>query len=100
VPAAAAPSPAPGRERHPARHRHLRGGRGAAHRSPHGRPADAHQRGEPVRSRRAPRPGVGVGLANVRRRLLASYGDHARVVAERGEESFRVAISMPAEAAE
>ena len=47
-----------------------------------------------------PRPGVGVGLANVRRRLLASYGEHARVVTERGEESFRVAISMPAEAAE
>jgi LytS/YehU family sensor histidine kinase len=47
-----------------------------------------------------PRPGVGVGLANVRRRLLAGYGDRARVEAERGEESFRVAISMPAEAVE
>jgi hypothetical protein len=43
-----------------------------------------------------PRPGVGVGLANVRRRLLAGYGDRARVEAERGAESFRVAISMPA----
>jgi len=47
-----------------------------------------------------PRPGVGVGLANVRRRLLAGYGDRARVEAERGEESFRVAIAMPAEAVE
>jgi two-component system, LytTR family, sensor histidine kinase AlgZ len=45
-----------------------------------------------------PRPGVGVGLANVRRRLLAGYGDRARVEAERGAERFRVAISMPAEA--
>jgi LytS/YehU family sensor histidine kinase len=47
-----------------------------------------------------PRPGMGVGLANVRRRLLAGYGDRARVEAERGAESFRVAISMPAEAGE
>jgi hypothetical protein len=47
-----------------------------------------------------PRPGVGVGLANVRRRLLAGYGDRARVDAERGAESFRVAISMPAEVVE
>ena len=47
-----------------------------------------------------PRPGVGVGLANVRRRLLASYGDRARVDAERGPDHFRVAISMPAEAVE
>lgn len=44
-----------------------------------------------------PRPGVGVGLANVRRRLLASYGDRAGVEAERDHDSFRVAISMPAE---
>jgi LytS/YehU family sensor histidine kinase len=47
-----------------------------------------------------PRPGIGLGLANVRRRLLASYGDRARVDAERGEETFRVALSMPAEAGE
>ncbi|MGZ8792780.1 MAG: sensor histidine kinase, partial [Thermoanaerobaculia bacterium] len=45
-----------------------------------------------------PRPGVGVGLANVRRRLLAGYGDRARVEARRGADHFRVAISMPAEA--
>jgi two-component system, LytTR family, sensor histidine kinase AlgZ len=43
------------------------------------------------------RPGMGVGLANVRRRLLAGYGDRARVEAERGPDRFRVAISMPAE---
>jgi LytS/YehU family sensor histidine kinase len=47
-----------------------------------------------------PRPGMGVGLANVRRRLLAGYGDRARVEAERGDGLFRVAISMPAEAVE
>jgi len=46
-----------------------------------------------------PRPGAGVGLTNVRRRLLAGYGDRARFEAERGEDSFRVAISMPAETA-
>jgi LytS/YehU family sensor histidine kinase len=45
------------------------------------------------------RPGVGVGLANVRRRLLAAYADRARVETEQGDERFRVAISMPAEAA-
>jgi len=44
-----------------------------------------------------PRPGVGVGLANVRRRLLAGYGAGARFGVERGEDRFRVAISMPAE---
>lgn len=47
-----------------------------------------------------PRPGVGLGLANVRRRLLAGYGDRARVDAQRGEDLFRVTISMPAEAVE
>jgi two-component system sensor histidine kinase AlgZ len=46
------------------------------------------------------RPGVGVGLANVRRRLLAGYGDRALVDAQRSEDRFRVAISMPAEASE
>jgi two-component system, LytTR family, sensor histidine kinase AlgZ len=46
-----------------------------------------------------PRPGVGVGLANVRRRLLAGYGDRARVDALGSEGRFLVAISMPAEAA-
>jgi LytS/YehU family sensor histidine kinase len=41
-----------------------------------------------------------VGLANVRRRLLAGYGDRARVEAERGADHFRVAISLPAETVE
>jgi len=44
-----------------------------------------------------PRPGAGVGLANVRRRLLAGYGDRAQIDAERGPERFRVAIAMPAD---
>jgi two-component system sensor histidine kinase AlgZ len=47
-----------------------------------------------------PRPGVGVGLVNVRRRLLAGYGDRAGVEAQRGEATFWVAISMPAEVVE
>jgi hypothetical protein len=47
-----------------------------------------------------PRPGVGVGLANVRRRLLAGYGDRALFDAQRTESHFRVAVSMPAEAVE
>jgi hypothetical protein len=44
-----------------------------------------------------PRPGAGVGLANVRRRLLAAYGEKARVEAERGQEDFFVEIHMPAQ---
>ncbi|HEV7499815.1 MAG TPA: histidine kinase, partial [Vicinamibacteria bacterium] len=47
-----------------------------------------------------PRPGAGVGLTNVRRRLLAGYGDRSRLDAERAADRFRVAISMPAEAIE
>jgi two-component system sensor histidine kinase AlgZ len=47
-----------------------------------------------------PRPGVGVGLTNVRRRLLAGYGDQARIEAQRGEDRFQVAISMPAQEVE
>jgi two-component system sensor histidine kinase AlgZ len=43
------------------------------------------------------RPGAGVGLSNVRRRLLVAYGDRARLEAERGDDHFRVGISMPAE---
>ena len=46
------------------------------------------------------RPGIGLGLANVRRRLLTGYGDRASVDARRGEDRFRVAISMPAETLE
>jgi two-component system, LytTR family, sensor histidine kinase AlgZ len=47
-----------------------------------------------------PRPGAGVGLANVRRRLLAGYGERARIDADRGAEAFRVVIAMPAELVE
>jgi hypothetical protein len=47
-----------------------------------------------------PRPGVGLGIANVRRRLLAGYGDRARLDVQRGEDRFRAAILMPAEALE
>jgi hypothetical protein len=47
-----------------------------------------------------PRPGVGVGLANVRQRLRAGYGERATIDARRSEDRFRVAISMPAEALE
>jgi hypothetical protein len=45
------------------------------------------------------RPGVGLGLANVRRRLLAGYGEEAAVEAQRSADHFRVALTMPAEAA-
>ena len=44
------------------------------------------------------RPGVGLGLSNVRRRLQACYGDDARLDAERSAERFRVALTIPAEA--
>lgn len=43
------------------------------------------------------RPGVGLGLSNVRRRLQSCYGDEARLDAERSEQRFRVALSIPAE---
>jgi two-component system, LytTR family, sensor histidine kinase AlgZ len=44
-----------------------------------------------------PRPGAGLGLANVRQRLQARYGAEARFEAVSLEEGFRVAISIPAE---
>jgi LytS/YehU family sensor histidine kinase len=47
-----------------------------------------------------PRPGAGVGLANVRRRLVAGYGERAGIDAQRGAEAFRVSITMPAETVE
>jgi two-component system sensor histidine kinase AlgZ len=43
------------------------------------------------------RPGVGMGLANVRERLLAGYGERAAVDAQRSPDRFRVALLMPAE---
>jgi LytS/YehU family sensor histidine kinase len=44
------------------------------------------------------RPGVGLGLSNVRRRLQARYGDTARMEAHRAPASFRVTLEIPAEA--
>jgi hypothetical protein len=90
----------PGRERDPARHRHPPRRRRLAHRGPHGRAAHAHQRGEPVRSGRAAAAGSGSRAGQRAPAPARGYGDRARVEAERGAESFRVAISMPAEAVE
>jgi signal transduction histidine kinase len=42
------------------------------------------------------RPGVGLGLANVRQRLRALHGDEARLDAERGPDHFRVTLLLPA----
>ena len=44
------------------------------------------------------RPGVGLGLENVRRRLLARYGEDALMDAERSRDRFRVTLFVPAEA--
>ena len=46
------------------------------------------------------RPGVGLGLSNVRRRLLARYGEEALLETQRGEQSFRVVLWMPASGGE
>jgi two-component system, LytTR family, sensor histidine kinase AlgZ len=43
------------------------------------------------------RPGIGLGLTNVRQRLLAYYGDRARLQEARGERTFRVEIVIPIE---
>jgi LytS/YehU family sensor histidine kinase len=45
------------------------------------------------------RPGVGVGLANVRRRLQAAYAERGHLEVERAGEEFKVAVSMPSAAA-
>jgi two-component system, LytTR family, sensor histidine kinase AlgZ len=42
------------------------------------------------------RPGVGLGLANVQRRLRARFGDEALLEVRRSEASFRVIILLPA----
>jgi sensor histidine kinase YesM len=39
---------------------------------------------------------VGLGLANVKERLRARYGDDARFEAERGQSRFRVSLTLPA----
>jgi hypothetical protein len=47
----------------------------------------------------APRPsGTGLGLANVARRVAASWGDAGRFAARRVDSSFRVEIELPARA--
>jgi hypothetical protein len=43
------------------------------------------------------RQGVGLGLANVRQRLRARYGENARLDAERSPDRFRVTVLLPAE---
>jgi two-component system, LytTR family, sensor histidine kinase AlgZ len=42
------------------------------------------------------RPGVGLGLSNVKKRLLVRYGEAARLDAERTEGNFRVTLVLPA----
>jgi signal transduction histidine kinase len=42
------------------------------------------------------RPGTGLGLDIVRRRLAAAFGDDASMVVEPGEHSYRVVITIPA----
>jgi two-component system sensor histidine kinase AlgZ len=43
------------------------------------------------------RPGVGLGLSNVRKRLLVRYREAAQMDAERSEDNFRVTLLLPAE---
>lgn len=43
------------------------------------------------------RPGVGLGIENVRRRLLARYDDRARIETKRAPERFEVILWLPAE---
>ncbi|HEY5907273.1 MAG TPA: sensor histidine kinase, partial [Vicinamibacteria bacterium] len=42
------------------------------------------------------RPGVGLGLANVKQRLQAHYGASAVLDAQRGPQHFRVTLLLPA----
>ena len=42
------------------------------------------------------RPGTGLGLEIVRRRLAAAFGDDASMAVEAGEHSYRVVITIPA----
>ena len=42
------------------------------------------------------RPGIGLGLANVQRRLRARYGDEAVFEVRRSETAFRVVLMLPA----
>jgi LytS/YehU family sensor histidine kinase len=45
-----------------------------------------------------PRPGTGVGLANVRQRLAAKWGSDGLFAAKRLADRYLVVISVPAEA--
>jgi LytS/YehU family sensor histidine kinase len=44
------------------------------------------------------RPGVGLGLTNVRQRLAARFGAGADMEAQRGDGHFRVTLVLPVEA--
>ena len=46
------------------------------------------------------RPGIGLGITNVRRRLLARYGDAAGLDAQRTEGRFQVTLHLPVETTE
>jgi signal transduction histidine kinase len=48
----------------------------------------------------SPRPGTGLGLSLVRRRLQAAYGDTAAVAIEPGPESYQVTLTLPIEGRE
>jgi signal transduction histidine kinase len=52
--------------------------------------------GNPVDPASRARPGEGVGLDNVRRRLEKAFGGEARLKREADETSFRVEIALPA----
>jgi LytS/YehU family sensor histidine kinase len=66
---------------------------------------DAHRRGtqleitvtNPCEPDRPRRPGAGVGLDNVRRRLQAWHGRDAMLRVRETPDSFRVELSLPAE---
>jgi sensor histidine kinase YesM len=51
----------------------------------------------PCDADRPRRTGTGVGLANVRARLFAVYGDVARVVSTEADEMWRVELTLPVE---
>jgi sensor histidine kinase YesM len=43
----------------------------------------------------SPRPGTGLGLSLVRRRLLAAYGDEAALTVEPGPDTFQTTLTVP-----
>jgi LytS/YehU family sensor histidine kinase len=49
----------------------------------------------PVDPEGAPRPGAGVGVANVRRRLASAFGDTARLRNKRSPDGYRSEITLP-----